>query len=449
MERGVRLLLAAALLYLPCRALASQESERLTAKGEAAFQGQRYEDARALFAEAVAADPGDATASYDLGLALGKLGRWEEAEQAFTRALEVRPDFPEARSGRDLAGARAREGGGSTAPERQLTGTAGQAERAGVAAETPRPWGVHATTGVQYDSNVAVDPRGHNVLAVGPGGHHQDRGDVAFLLGVGGRYDVIDRPNVLARFEYDFYQTLHPHLSDFNFMSHRLRGTVGYALAPDLWGGMQGGYGYYGLGSDSYLNEPYFNPFLSYLESSWGLSQLSYRRSFDTYLSQPFHELRDGPVDALGLVQTLYDGPRYLTAGYEFGVEHPTHSSSLVPVANFNPAVNPLNFPAIQPSDYQAQSHQAFLGVGFPAWWRSAVDLMYLFRYEDYTRPNSRTNFTTKRHDSGHHMYANLTRPINDVVSVVASYYGTVNLSNIPTFDYRRNVAGVSLQVAF
>jgi hypothetical protein len=46
-------------------------------------------------------------------------------------------------------------------------------------------------------------------------------------------------------------------------------------------------------------------------------------------------------------------------------------------------------------------------------------------------------------------MYASLTRPITDVLSVVVSYYGTVNLSNIPVFDYRRNVAGASLQVAF
>lgn len=436
------LVLLAALLCAPRVALASQESERLVAKGEAAFQAQRYDEARALFEQAVAADPRDATAAYDLGLALGKLGRWGEAEQAFDRALALRPEFPEAKSGRDLASAHAREAGGATgaAPERQLTGTAGQAERAGNAPETARRWGVHGTTGVQYDSNVAVDPRGHNVIGVQ--GNHHDRGDVAFLLGIGGRYDLLDRPDMMLRFEYDFYQTWHPHLSDFDFQSHRVRGTFGYALAADLWGGMQGGYNYYSLGRASYLNEPYFNPFLSYLESNWGLSQLSYRRSFDTYLSQPFHDLRDGPVDALGLVQNFYDGARYVTLGYEYGVEHPTPSSRLVPSTGGT-------LPPLQPSDYQLQSHQAFVGVGFPTWWQTAVDLMYLFRYEDYTRPNSRVNFTKTRQDSGHHMYASVTRPINDVLSVTAAYYGTVNLSNIPVFDYRRSVAGVSLQAAF
>jgi hypothetical protein len=46
-------------------------------------------------------------------------------------------------------------------------------------------------------------------------------------------------------------------------------------------------------------------------------------------------------------------------------------------------------------------------------------------------------------------MYVSLTRSLTDILSVAVSYYGTVNLSNIPDFDYRRNVASVVLQVTF
>ncbi len=424
-------------------AFASQTSERLVAQGQVAYQEQRYEDARAMFARAAADDPGDASAQYGLGLALGKLGRWEEAVVAFQRATALRPGFTEAEDGLALARSHATAGAGPQALEpARRAGEVNEAEAAGATEEAVRhPWGIYASTGIQYDSNVTIAPRGEPI----PNNHH--RGDTGFIFSAGGRYDLIDAPNYLVRLEYDVYQTVHVHLTDFDFQSHRVRATGGYSFAPWLWAGLQGGYEYYLLGYDSYLNEPYFNPFVSFLEHQWGLTQLSYRHGADTYMATPFHDLRDGPVDTFGIIQTLFDGPRYLTVGYEFGLEHPTAPSHIGPVSPV--PLPPEQKAPLQPSDYDNQSHQAYLGVGFPTWWQTSVDLMYLFRYEDYSRPNSRSDFRTTRQDAGHHMYAGLTRSITDVLSVAVSYYGTANLSNIPDFDYRRNVASVVLKVAF
>jgi len=416
-------------------ATASQNSERLVAQAEGAYQQQRYEDARALFARAAADDPTDASAQYGLGLALGRLGRWDEAVGAFERATALQPGFTEAEDGLALARSHAAAGTGPSAiePTRRAGGTT-ESEEAVPTAETPaaRKWGLHGTAGFQYDSNVAIAPTGDPL----PNSHH--RGDSGFVVATGGRYDLLDRSDALIRLEYDFYQTVHVSLGDFDFMSHRIRATGGYSLAPWLWVGMQTGYEYYLLGYDSYMNEPYANPFVSFIEHEWGLTQLTYRFGWDTYLANPFHDLRDGPINVIGLVQTLYDGPRYLTFGYEFGLEHPTRTSTIPSPGN-----------TLVPSDYDNNAQQAHVGVGFPAWWKTNVDLTYLFRYEDYSRPNSRVGFTKTRADAGHHMYASLTRPITDVLSVAAAYYGTVNLSNIRDFDYRRNVASVVLQVAF
>jgi hypothetical protein len=423
-------------------AAASQTSERLVAQAEVAYQEQRYEDARALYAKAAADDPGDAAAQYGLGLAMGRLSRWPEAVAAFERATALHPGFAEAQEGLALARTHLAAGTGPQAlePTRQAGG-GNENEEAVPSTEAParRAWAVHAMTGVQYDSNVTIAPSGEPI----PGTTHGDRGDTAFLFGAGGRYDLLDDPNLLLRLEYDIYQTVHVHLGDFDFQSHRIRTTGGYALTPSIWAGVQGGYEYYLLGYDSYMNEPYVNPFVSFIEHEWGLTQLSYRHGQDTYMSKPFHDLRDGPVDTFGLIQTLYDGPRYLSAGFEFGLEHPTHSSQISA---------PLPAPQqgqLQPSDYDNQSYQAHIGGGFPAWWKTNVDLSYLFRYEDYSRPNSRAGFRKTRADSGNHMYASLTRPITDVLSVAVAYYGTVNLSNIQDFEYRRNVASLVLQVAF
>src|SRR5436853_505583 len=142
-----------------------------------------------------------AGALYGLGLALGKLGHWEEAEAAFAKALRVRPDFAEARGALDLVrrGRAKREDAAPVPAERE--------------AASPGCWQLRAATGVQYDSNVRLEPH-----TAGAG----DRDDAAFLFVAGGHFDLLRSERLLLRLDYDFYQTLHPDLDDFDFRSHRV-----------------------------------------------------------------------------------------------------------------------------------------------------------------------------------------------------------------------------------
>src|SRR5262249_23482726 len=114
-------------LLLPAAASGSERSALLVAKGEVAYHRGRYEEARALFAEALAVDPDDVEARKDLGLALERLGRTEEAERLFGQA----------------GGAEA-----EIAPLPAAPGAEG------------KPWSVYAGTGVGYDSNVTIAPSG-------------------------------------------------------------------------------------------------------------------------------------------------------------------------------------------------------------------------------------------------------------------------------------------------
>src|SRR5262245_45853819 len=172
-------------------AVASEQSEILTAKGEVAFHTGHPDEARRLLEQAVAADPNDAGAHQALGVVLNAAGAWDDAARSFERALALRPDLDEAQRGLDQARGR----GVGAAPAE---------------AEAERPWGVYATTGVGYDSNVKVAPGGDVTPGVGK------RDDAAFLLGGGGHYNLVARANALARIEYDLYQTLHPDLTDFD-----------------------------------------------------------------------------------------------------------------------------------------------------------------------------------------------------------------------------------------
>jgi len=266
-------------------------------------------------------------------------------------------------------------------------------------------------------------PRGHKL------GNVRDRGDEGFVLSAGGRYDIVNVPKGLVRVEYDFYQTLHAHIEDFNFQSHRVRATGAFALRPDLWAGLQSGYSYYTLGDHSYLSNPYVMPYLSYLESDWGLTQIIYRHDGTTYLSSPFHEVRDGTTDAAGASQTFFArGGRYLTLGYQYDEENPFHE-----VGN----------------DFKSANHQGYIGVGFPAWFETAVDLLYLYRNDDYTKPNSFASFRKTRADNEHHMFASVKRALGPHLAVALAYYGTVNTSNIAVFDYRRSVVSALFQVSY
>src|SRR6185369_470028 len=94
---------AGLVIAAPCSPRASERSELIVAHGQVAYHRGRYEEARARFAEAVVADPQDATARYQLGLALMALERWDEAQAALEQALRLAPDLEPARRALELA----------------------------------------------------------------------------------------------------------------------------------------------------------------------------------------------------------------------------------------------------------------------------------------------------------------------------------------------------------
>ncbi len=77
------------------------------------FTGQRYQEALELYRKRIALEPGHAEPHANAGAALFYLGRLDEALRSFERALTLKPDLESARSGREAALRRLRQGGGS------------------------------------------------------------------------------------------------------------------------------------------------------------------------------------------------------------------------------------------------------------------------------------------------------------------------------------------------
>src|SRR5262249_37641589 len=73
----------------------------------------------------------------------------------------------------------------------------------------------------------------------------------------------------------------------------------------------------------------------------------------------------------------------------------------------------------------------------------------YAAAFQDYEHKNSRTDFTIHRHDFGNQVVVRFVRELTDYLTADLAYYGVFNHSNIPAFEYSRNIVQVSVQVHF
>jgi hypothetical protein len=142
----------------------------------------------------------------------------------------------------------------------------------------------------------------------------------------------------------------------------------------------------------------------------------------------PFEDVRNGPTDAASLSQTIYWGTKTATLGYEWGRERPTSDAG---------------------ADYRYRYNQVYAGIGFVPGWKTSVELVYLFLYENYTEPNSFSSTGARRQDAINQLSFTVQRPIAPHVAVAVSYYGTFDNSNIGVFQYNRSIRQAELRFSY
>ena len=323
------------------------------------------------------------------------------------------------------------------------------------APEAPRRrWEVHALTGLQYDSNVAIAPGGQPIPAnptvpINRNNEAPRRNDGAITLGAGGSVNVVDSDRAQVSLEYDLYQSLHFLLDNYDLRSNRVLANGGWALLPELWLGTQVGFEHYAFGGPAYSREPFVTPFVSYTQGNWGLTQLLYRHGNSTYLQQPFEGIRNGPTDVATLSQTFYWGTRYATVGYEFGSERPNDSQGS---DNASCLARAATTGELCPGDYRFHYNQAYVGIGFTPGWRTSFDVMYLFRHENYTQVNTQplgSGAMGKRRDDINQVQVGVRRPIGRYFTVGLNYFGTFDSSNIDFYTYDRHIVAAEVRFAY
>jgi tetratricopeptide (TPR) repeat protein len=386
------------------------------------------DDAAALvYLNDATADPEvRAAARYYLGLVRSRQGDGAAASEAFT---QVAKEQPQSEIGRAAQGYRAPE---ARQPLPMLIG------------RPQKPWSVYGKVGFEYDSNVLIAPS-NSALKASQGISRESDGRA--VLGGGGGYTLLDTNLGSAYASYDFYQSIHFHLTEFDLQGHRLRldlasqpGTVRY--------GISGTYDFYALNYRAFFQEGLGTPWVAVNERDNAATQLYYTARGRDFFQAPYQPSRDAVDQAVGLRQVVALGAadRVLSLGYQFDSEDT--------VAHGQPGQPVICSPTTQTSgcgarDFEYNGNQFDVGLAALLFGVARGQLAYQFRLEDYQFPNSRVDFAKRRHDNEHQIALALEHDLTAELTLTFDYVGVINNSNIDNFQYDRNIVSLGVRVVF
>jgi len=361
--------------------------------------------------ESAKADPDlRGPAAYYAGLALLRQEKKDAARAEFGQAARDQPAMPI----------------GETA-QRYLTTGSVQQPPIPAAGLPQKPWSVYGQLDFGYDSNVVIGPNDSPVPS--PNISRKDDGFTA--VGAGGVYRLLDTDVGSLQVSYDFYQSIHFQLTQFDLQGHRLR--LDAASKPgQVQYGITGTYDFYALDYQTFFQEGLGTPWLAYNEGPASTTQVYYTLRGRDYFRAPYDPGRNSIDNALGLRQYLELGrsDRLLGFGYQFDFDDTTSSGLMA-------------------DDFRNNGQQIDIGVSSPLFADTQGQLAYMFRMEDYQDPNSRANFIFRRHDTEHQFVVGAVHTLTANVALTCDFIGVINNSNIPNFEYDRYIISAGVRVSF
>jgi len=346
--------------------------------------------ARNILQHAVAADASDARARYELALVLAKLGQQEEARSQMAVA---------ARSS-DLEVSAAAKG--------FLEGR--------VAGEK-KNFSAYLAGGLQYDSNVILEPDS----AIVPGVKNSDW---RYLWTVNATYAFLNTGTAGAEAGYQFYQTIHHELKDYNIEQHTGRLAGRYALSKNVNADLEYDFIYTSLHGDHYSTMNRFAFRLPANLTPESLTELhaSYetKRFYDTPVSISAAD-RNGSNTAVGVGHTIMISKK---SGIAFDY---TYDSNSAAVDSWSYAGNKVSATALAHwGDYKVFG-----------------SLSYYDRQYEAIAPGA----PEKRHDGVQEYAAGVTWKAGKSWAVTLSDDYTINDSNLAVYQYTRNILSLIAEV--
>jgi len=368
------------------------DQEARVSLGVAYARSGDRQKARTVLEQAVAADGNDSRARYELGLVLAALGQDEAAKQMMRTAAETTRDEALADAARAYLGGREQAG---ARPSLRLTG------------------------GFQYDDNVILEQ--DNPIAP-TGDKKADWRGVLLLEGVL-PFGVTGRRGAEAA--YQFYQSLHGSLEDYNVQEHVGRVGGHYAFSRTSRFDLTYEFRYAFVGGEHYSTTHWFAPVFSVNLTSQSLTELHGTYSSDRYFDTPvFTALteKNGPSASAGLTHTVLSGRK---TGIALDYTYDTHDAVM---------------------DYwDYTGHRGAVSALTEA---GRYKLFATLSYHDKKYGGIPPGATEKRHDGVQELLAGVSRKAGTTVTVTLSDQYTLNDSNLPLYEYRRNIVGLFVEVA-
>jgi len=364
----------------------------MTALGIAYSRHEEYPPAKELLEKVVAADPQNTRAQYELGVVLAHLKQYGEANKLLATVSASAGSEELADNAKELMeGMRPPKEAGK--PVLRIVG------------------------GLQYDSNVILEPDNPYVSQ----GRQADWRGVLSLFG---SYPFLNRQRGGAEVNYQFYQSLHFELEDYNVQQHDLSLSGRYAFSPNLQGSLQAGAIASFVGGERYGSTFVIRPALntSLLEDSRTQFTVGWeQRKYSNSSEYPTNEDRSGSAVTAGVSHTQ-SLTKETSVVFEYGYEQEYANEEWWDSTAHRLAAT-------------ARSSFGKFSVFASA---SAADRQY---------GASPLPFYPDRHDRRWDatvgMFRDLTRTIR--LSLADQY--VVNDSNLDVYKYRRDILGLFVEI--
>lgn len=376
------------------------------------YRRQSYREALRFFRATVPSDENFAQLTkFYAGLCLSALGLAGQARSEIEEAIRLQPASP-------LTGAAERF--------RDVLGPAVRAER---------NFHVDAKVGFYYDTNVAVVPNssGDIVAETARGADHRSFGELGYVRF---EYTPLRTPEWEGVLAASLLQTVNNDVSGFNTMNPS--GTAALAYKTSLRnmptvGGLTFVYDYISLDNHNFLNRYSASPFMTLVWDAMNLTQGQFRFQLKDFMNEKTlvapSDDRDAHNYMAGLIHffRFQADQHYIKLGYQ---------------ADWEDA---------QGSNWSYLGHRILVGGQYTLPW-GAIRLRYdldahlrEYRNAHTFLPGGCAPCTTERSDQQltHVISASKDLPGNLTLSV--EYLLDMNISNLPLYDYTRNVVSFSV----
>lgn len=352
---------------------------------------KEYAAAKSVLLKALAGDPANARARYELGVVMYNLGETGEARDFFQAVVDQGADNSLKTYAQKYVDLIDR----ATHPEKS-------------------DFGVTLSAGAQHDSNVILESND----PVASKTAQEDDWRAVFSLD--GAYRFRASGGSFGEAGYQFFQSLHRKLDDFDIQQHAARLSGTWKASENIHAGMKYVFRYSLVGGDRYSSLHSVSPYVSIRFSRASQTQVQYifeSERFNNADAFPINDERTGTNNALAAAHTIRFGDSSLiTLSYRFDVEdarvkfwsHTGHKGSA-----------------------------AYQGV-FGGTTLSLAASYYDQRYDEIA-----PGFTDKRHDGAQEYTLDASRDVWKNISLVLSDTYIIHDSNLALYEYNRNIVGI------